>query len=358
MRFLIMMVALMAPGLAAAQTAPRDMVRDIDGPRTEIAVMATAHLTALDEPLDRAWLEPVLDRLEDYAPDLILIERLPGWHMEVLRDRAGEYPEVAEAFAGRSLAAADEAQAELGLTRGEAALEIERHLAGDTVASAAERRARAALFLAAAEPDSAVVQWLHLPASERRAGDGLTEAGAGFLDRYSQSANETIGIAAELAVRLGQERLYPIDSHFESNRFIAMIEEFITAMEASTVMQEVMASEEMARLASSGGPVTSPETMLALLHLLNSEVHAAFDISVQWLPFLFADMDGLGRSRVAFWEARNFAMASEARAVSGLAPGGRVLIVVGSAHKPFLDDYLGRGLDVQIVETADWFAPE
>ncbi len=30
-------------------------------------------------------------------------------------------------------------------------------------------------------------------------------------------------------------------------------------------------------------------------------------------------------------------------------PGRRVLVIIGAAHKPFLDAYLGRMLDVRVV---------
>jgi hypothetical protein len=35
--------------------------------------------------------------------------------------------------------------------------------------------------------------------------------------------------------------------------------------------------------------------------------------------------------------------------VAALHPGGRVLVVYGAAHRPFLEAYLARTIDVEVV---------
>jgi hypothetical protein len=42
--------------------------------------------------------------------------------------------------------------------------------------------------------------------------------------------------------------------------------------------------------------------------------------------------------------------AANIREASSRAPGGRVLVVVGAAHKPWLEAYLGMMSDVRIVD--------
>src|SRR3546814_14542299 len=50
--------------------------------------------------------------------------------------------------------------------------------------------------------------------------------------------------------------------------------------------------------------------------------------------------DQVGRRRVALWEVRNLRMVANIREVAARHPGGRVLVIVGSAHKPWFDAYL------------------
>jgi pheromone shutdown protein TraB len=58
---------------------------------------------------------------------------------------------------------------------------------------------------------------------------------------------------------------------------------------------------------------------------------------------------GLDRNRAAMWEARNLAIAARIRAETAAHPGGKVLVVIGAAHRPFIEAYLASMMDVQIV---------
>ena len=61
--------------------------------------------------------------------------------------------------------------------------------------------------------DSALVQWLRLPASERHAEGALTAELAAMLEQRETRLNESSLIGAHLAARLGHERVYPVDDH-------------------------------------------------------------------------------------------------------------------------------------------------
>ena len=53
-----------------------------------------------------------------------------------------------------------------------------------------------------------------------------------------------------------------------------------------------------------------------------------------------------GRRYLAYWETRNMRMAANVREVTGT--GHRVLVIVGSSHKPYYERYLGVTSDLQI----------
>lgn len=50
------------------------------------------------------------------------------------------------------------------------------------------------------------------------------------------------------------------------------------------------------------------------------------------------------------WETRNLRQIAHIREAMEHAPGGRVLIIVGSAHKPWFDAYLDMMVDVELVD--------
>lgn len=62
--------------------------------------------------------------------------------------------------------------------------------------------------------------------------------------------------------------------------------------------------------------------------------------------------NAVGRTRVAEWETRNLRQVANIREVASQRPGGRVLVIVGSAHKPWFDAYLSMMTDVAIVDAA------
>ena len=57
----------------------------------------------------------------------------------------------------------------------------------------------------------------------------------------------------------------------------------------------------------------------------------------------------LDRIRVALWEVRNLNIASHIRRSSSLYPGQKILVIIGSSHKIFLDNYLKDMMGVKIV---------
>lgn len=93
---------------------------------------------------------------------------------------------------------------------------------GLDVPAANAGRTLAATFLAAGVRELALVQWLRLPLAERHAGDGLDQAP---VEALRSSRNET----TLLAVRLGHERLCPMDDH-SSDRYGRDIKAYVAAM--------------------------------------------------------------------------------------------------------------------------------
>ena len=61
----------------------------------------------------------------------------------------------------------------------------------------------------------------------------------------------------------------------------------------------------------------------------------------------------VGRQRVAAWEAQNLQMAVVIREATAAIAGGRALLVVGAAHKPFIEAYLKVFTDIEIVSVQD-----
>lgn len=357
MRFFAFVVSAVLVALASAPPAaaqrpfdPRAYQRQHVGEPTEILVLGSLHLSQTPDGFDPQVLEPLLARLAAFRPDAIAIEALPG--RSVIQLSQYHPAEDVAPYVGRALrmaALVRHGAIDMDMPRAEA--EVRRTLA-DWPASPtpAQRRRLAALFGAAGEPCSALVQWWRLDPAERIADEnvpqGLVDAFAAFGG--SAHRNENSLIASRLAARIGLERIHPMN---EMNEDIS--EEFLTDYMAfwSEYTAAFDADPRSAPIREAKNNLGSPAEALATYRWLNARATSHLFADLQWLTMLNrATANEVGRRRVATWEARNLRMAGNIRDISANAPGGRVLVIVGAAHKPWLDAYLGMMSDVRIVD--------
>lgn len=354
---LVAAVTLAAIAPAAAQNRPFDP-REYQGRHvgqaTQILVIATPHLSGAPDTFDPAVLEPLLERLEAFRPDAIAIEALPGRTIDQLWEWRESYPQAAQSYGGRPMALAGITRGLLGLDMPAADAEIRRTLA-DWPASPtpAQRRRLAALFVAAGDPSSALVQWWRLDPSERIADESVPRLLVEQLATYDTVArrNENHLIASRLAVRLGQERVFPTDD--QSDDTVPNFEADMTAFMEEPWIAQLMADPAFTPLREAGQHLTTPQEALATYRMLNRNASGWTDANGQWLSMINrASPNNVGRARVAAWETRNLRQVANIREVSARHPGGRILVIVGSAHKPWFDAYLSMMSDVEVVDAA------
>jgi pheromone shutdown protein TraB len=74
-------------------------------------------------------------------------------------------------------------------------------------------------------------------------------------------------------------------------------------------------------------------------------------MKTQWGFFLKTHLpSGHDTYRFTLWEIRNLLIASNILKVVPPVGEGKVLVIIGAAHKPFLDEYLRQLPDVRIVQ--------
>lgn len=334
---------------------PREYQRQHVGEPTQILVLGTMHLAGTPDTFDPAVLDPLLDRLAAFAPDAIAIEALPGREIAQMWDYQASYPGVANRWGARATVMAAIASIGVGLDMPAADAELRRTLtAWPDTPTAADRRRLAALFAASGDPSSAMVQWWRLPAEERIADDNVTSALAEHFATYETPArrNENTLIAARLAVRLGLDRLYPTDDQSDEIQSPTWAEDY-TALVSEPWFREMLDSPRFAPLREAAQHVRTPEEALATYRMLNTDRTGHTDADGQWLSVMtHPSRNHAGRARVAAWETRNLHMVANIRGVAANYPGGRILVIVGSAHKPWFDAYLRMMSDVEIVDAA------
>jgi hypothetical protein len=344
------MLSLQAAAASAQPFDPSAMRPAAAQQPSEILVLGSPHLAQIEGAFEPAWLEPLLAALARFAPAAIVTESLPGEALHSLAAYDGLYPGVAEMFGGARLRLSREAAARLGMSMPAAEAEARRLLENWPARPApAERRRLAALFVAAGDLNSALVQWLRLAEAERTAADGIGEDAAAHLARMTGSRNETVSIAARLAARLALERLWGMDDQSDSDLFFSAADAIAEAEQSPA-----LAAARRRRPAPRFTTIASAETLLAAFREHNHEITGRRDAENQWLARLETGAhQDVHRRRIAAWESRNLRMAANVREASARHPGQRILVLVGSAHKAYLEAYLRMMSDVRIVPAAE-----
>jgi Family of unknown function (DUF5694) len=329
---------------------PRSVRSEIAGTPTQVLVIGTLHLSSQNSRFNFSSLAPVLDRLAAFQPQVITIEAMPAQLCDLAVRYAASYPGVAKDYCASTAVAAKST----GLDVAAAEAEVLATLAawrrpGMAAPTPAQRRRLAAVFAAANDRSSALVQWLRLPGAERIAADGIDAELLELLNASLAKSNENYQIAAVLAARLGLERVHASDDHTADSVFVPLGKEFEAAI------QEVWDRPTPYKdtYLKGAGALTSGDAVLAFYRYLNSPEGQRGAIEVDQLAAAkHATPAQYGRQYLAWWETRNLRMVANIRAAAANQPGARVLSIVGASHKPYVDAYLDLMQDVVIVDAA------
>jgi len=345
-------LALAASTATQAQSGLSTLDDAMPGPRTQVLVLGTVHLAQGEAKLDPASLDGLLRRLAGFDPDIITIEAMPGETCDLMRRHPAVYGPDNVGYCPDTAAA----QAATGLDVPAAIAAIDRQL-GDwpDAPTPAQRRRLAATFLAAGEPTSALVQWLHLPEVERREGDGLDAALVQALRKRAASASEDTRIGAALAVRLGLQRVHPVDDHTGDNLRIDDMAGFEQAIRAAWAS----APAECAAARELDTELRAAPDLLPLYRRTNSREYQGLPMACDFGRALRdPSPQGFGRQYVAGWDLRNLRMVANIGATFRERPGARVLSIVGASHKPWFDAWLAQLQGVDVVDAEAFLAEE
>ena len=335
-------------GLAAIQPADA---------RTKVLVLGTFHLRHIEKEFKPAILDRLVAALQAFRPDAICVETLPGARvreLELRRDVGPLYAQVADDFGGAHVTLGKRACEVLGTTPEKAVVKCRERLAalrsGAAKPSAEDRAALAMWMLAAYEPASAVVQWSYLDGAARAAQSAVPAELAALLDARAARVDEVYAIGARLARALDLETLDPVDD-FEDLDAYAVIEATLDKEVAGNALLAAVGKAPVYRDATTHlEACVAAGDLLPQYALINSPEYGAADVDAQWGVYLRTHFASRAdRTRLGLWENRNLKIAARIRAVAALHPGGRVLVIYGAAHRPFLDAYLSRTADVELV---------
>ncbi len=349
-------VGVLALSAAAAQAQdyhpsfhPAELKGPPVGEPNEVLVLGTPHLSGLLSGFAPEMVSPLLDRLAAWHPTAIATEDLSGLQCDTLRRYPSRYAATVKDYCPDPAPAARAT----GLDVPAANAEAEKLLAAwPAVPSPGQRRHLAAIFLAAGERGSALVQWLRLPAGERKAGDGLNDELVAALTKLQDRRNETNLISAPLAARLGLERLWSVDDHSADSPDSADPAE--QKAQTDAIMRAWDNPATRARQAEGArleGNLAQPGGLLAMYLAYNAPGAPKLVYQSDFGAALTEPSpQGFGRAYVGYWETRNLRMVANIRDVLARRPGTRLLAIVGASHKGYYEAYLDQMHDVRLAD--------
>jgi hypothetical protein len=319
------------------------------GRRNEVLVLGSAHLSGEPPAFRPSMLGPLLDRLAAWRPTAIATEDMSGLQCDALRRYPLRYAETVKTYCPDTTSAAQAT----GLDVPSANAEAEKILSAWPVGpSAADRRHLAAVFLAAGERDSALVQWLRLPEAERRAGDGLNSDLVAALTKLETRRNESTLIGAALAARLGLDRIWSVDDHSADTPDSPDPAERKAAQDAiSRAWDNPATHARQAEDAQLEAGLGKPDAILTMYRVLNAPTAPMLVYRSDFGAALIEPSpQAFGRNYLGYWETRNLRMVSNIRDVLGRYPGTRLLAIIGASHKGYYEAYLNQMHDVSLVD--------
>jgi hypothetical protein len=330
-----------------------------DDEATEILVLGTIHLRDYGDEFNNEALNGLLDVLESFKPDLIAIENMAPYVVRDIVNSGDAYKEITEQFSRANIKFGNKARDHLGISWREANEKAEElvNLISDSDGMqdlAIPRRKLAMLFLATYDLYSAVLQLKYLSPEELADPGDIPKEIHDSLVPMVDIPNENVSIGGALALRLGHQRLYPIDDHRDKEDFIKIADrlnaefennEYVKTRPWMTFYREISAVQIEAY---------DNGDLLPFFQFLNSPESVRRDTDNQWQLVFKANLEsGLGRARIAYWEVRNLSIAANIRRAVARFPGGRMLVIIGASHKAFLDAYLNEMMDVRVVQLGD-----
>jgi len=337
------------PGISHGQVDLSSLEQGMAGERTQVMVLGSMHLSGMPDSFKAEQLKPVLDRLAEFKPEIITIEALSGESCELVARYSTIYPGASDYCADTAIA-----KSSTGFDVPTAIVEVRNALADwPKQPSSADRRRLVGLFAAANDRASALVQWLQLSSAERKAGDGISAELVDLMNKTISRRNENYLLAAVLAARLGHTRVYAIDDHTADSIQALAGPDFDPAIQE--VWAQIGTDKDFVELTASGQALKSGGDMLAAYRFYNQPDNMKSFIAADFGRALKHQSSGLyGRQYVAWWETRNLRMVANIRSSFGNQPGARVLSVVGTSHKPYVDAYLQMMHDVEVVDSLAW----
>jgi hypothetical protein len=325
------------------------------GARTQVLVLGTPHLRTLAKQFNPAGLERLLAILVGFKPDMVCAEALSGEavaRLEMQTDPASKT--ILDAFADRQVRLGKTAQSVLRCTRADAAAHVAELLKAPHPLDRAAHSRLILNLLAAFDEWSAMLHWSTASSDVRASLAKQVPEFDQAAEKQLRAADEIGALAIPLAARLKLSQITAVDEHYDDLMLQSVPPADLEAFARHPLFQQTVNSSLYRDSEKTLKEANRQADLWPAYMLMNSRAYMTRDVATQWGFFLKTRLpSGVDRRRYALWEARNMNIAANIACAASSVVGGRVVVIIGAAHKPFLDDYLSRLVLLEMVQLDD-----
>lgn len=316
---------------------------------TEILILGTQHLQYMDG-FEPTMLNKVLSHLKNKDFDVIALEQMPSELLYDIRSRDdNEFQNLYDRFGKRRIELAEKFQSKLNITFSDANDSINLIL-DEKVESTEIRRRLISLFLATSDIYSALLQKDYLIQQNKML--QLDDSIVGILNKY-RNKNENYTIGVELAKQENINRLNYIDNLQDETYLKIRYPEFISEYQQNKVKLDSLLSmngiyDQVNKIAEKA---ISDRDLIQLYKFLNSTEYSDSDFDAQWNIWFKTNFDSKAdQGRFYLWEMRNLQIAANIIKLVAMNPGNRILVIIGSSHKRFIEKHLRKIKNIVLLD--------
>ena len=323
----------------------------IETEKTKVLILGTHHLNQIKN-FQSKMLDNLIIKLDSFKFDAVCIENMPGELLYDIKSRNDSaYINVIESFGGNRLNMAELAQKKLGIGFLEAQQNILGLLEKDTL-SDVEHLLLVEYFTTATDIASATLHYQYIQDKSILEKSRLPKQVLKTIDENLNNSDEIYSLALKIANNQMLERIEYIDNFQDEALLLKHFSSFI---------QDYKSNQELFKDIVNNSPVyikinelikrgVEKNDILDLYTFLNSEEYMKQDFEAQWAIWFTTNFpSGSDRARYSLWEMRNLQIAANILETAAFYPGKRILVIIGSSHKSFLEKYLRQVPDIELL---------
>jgi pheromone shutdown protein TraB len=327
------------------------MIAQTDFKKTEVLILGTPHLAQMKD-FEPNMLKNVIRKLDLMKFDVICVENMSGQLLYDIKSRKDSaFDGVTKGrWGGKRITMADTIRKKLGVSFVDAQQKIEEILKKEEL-SVIERKKLMYHFISTTDVASASLQYRYIKEKVDLFTSDLDKYVERFLVEKSNSTNEVYSLALNLAYNQKLNKIDAVNDFQDEALLYKHFPDFILDYKNNSSYFSSIGKEPVYQKTKELTRVGMGLNDLSELYLfLNSKKYMEQDFNAQWKIWLQSNFpSGSDRARFSLWEMRNLQISANILKVSSFHPGKKILVIIGSSHKGFLEKYLNQITDIKLL---------